>query len=77
MRCDIPSHSYQYTFENNTQWSEYYSTGGEIQDYLKRTARKYGAYRFMKFGHMLKGATWHADLGQWEVKLEKLDTGEV
>ncbi|KAF2494389.1 cyclohexanone monooxygenase [Lophium mytilinum] len=75
VRCDIPSHSYQYTFENNNQWSEYYSTGSEIQAYLQRTARKYGAYRYMKFNHTLKGATWKADEGKWHVTLEDTTTG--
>lgn len=77
MRCDIPSASYQFTFESNTQWSEYYATGGEINTYLARTARKYGVYRFCKFGHMFRGATWDADAGKWHIKVEVLATGEV
>lgn len=77
VRCDIPSHSYQYTFESNSQWSEYYSSGPEIQSYLLRVAQKYGAYRYIKFRHELKGAIWHAKEGKWEVKVEDLDTGRV
>jgi cation diffusion facilitator CzcD-associated flavoprotein CzcO len=77
VRCDIPSHSYQYTFENNNQWSEYYATGGEIQAYLQRTARKYGAYKYIKFNHTLKGATWKAEEGKWHVTLEDTTTGTV
>ena len=77
VRCDIPSHSYQYTFENNSQWSEYYSSGPEIQRYLQRTAHKYGVYKYVKFRHELKGATWRANEGKWELKLEDLDTGRV
>ena len=77
VRCDIPSHSYQYTFENNSQWSEYYSSGPEIQRYLQRTARKYGVYKYVKFRYELKGATWQAEEGKWELKLEDLGTGRV
>jgi hypothetical protein len=77
VRCDIPSHSYQYTFESNTAWSEYYASGPEIQQYLLNTARKYGVYKYVKFRHELKGATWHADEGKWEVKIQNLQTGEV
>lgn len=43
--CDIPSHSYQFTFENNPQWSSYYASGAKIQAYLQWVATKYDAYR--------------------------------
>ncbi|KAL6231968.1 hypothetical protein BDW75DRAFT_247546 [Aspergillus navahoensis] len=77
VRCDIPSAAYQYTFESNTQWPEYYSTGPEILRYFQRTAWKLGVYRFTKFRHQLRAATWDADAGKWELKLENLETGEV
>ncbi|GAB7356257.1 hypothetical protein MBLNU459_g7069t2 [Dothideomycetes sp. NU459] len=70
------SASYQFTFDHNDgQWSEYYSSGAEIQGYLKRCARKYGAYKYIKFQHMLKAATWHATTGKWELELENLTNG--
>jgi cation diffusion facilitator CzcD-associated flavoprotein CzcO len=77
VRCDVPSHSYQYTFESNTQWSEYYCEGAEIERYFQRVARKFGVYKYIKFKHMLKGATWNAEEGKWHVKLEDLTTGRV
>ena len=55
VRCDVPSHCYQYTFESNTQWSEYYCEGAEIERYFQRVARKFGVYKYIKFKHMLKG----------------------
>lgn len=30
LASDIPSHTYQFTFEENTQWSSYYAGGAEI-----------------------------------------------
>jgi cation diffusion facilitator CzcD-associated flavoprotein CzcO len=77
VRCDIPSAAYQYTFESNTQWSEYYSTGGEILRYFQRTAWKHGVYRFTKFRHELKAATWVEETGKWELQMKDLQTGEV
>jgi cation diffusion facilitator CzcD-associated flavoprotein CzcO len=76
VRCDIPSAAYQYTFESNTQWSEYYSTGGEILRYFQRTAWKQGVYRFTKFRHELKAATWLEEQGKWELRMKDLQTGE-
>ncbi|KKY28791.1 putative flavin-containing monooxygenase-like protein [Diplodia seriata] len=52
--CDIPSHSYQYSFEPNKDWSSLYAPAAEIQAYIERTARKYGADRFIRLGHEVK-----------------------
>jgi len=73
----VPSHCYQYTFESNTQWSEYYCEGAEIRRYFQRTAKKFGVYKYIKFRHMLKGANWDAEAGKWHVKLEDMNTGRV
>lgn len=72
VRCDIPSPGYQYTFESNTQWSEFYAPGNEIQQYLQNVARKYGVYDYCKFKHRFLGAKWHENQGEWEVELEDL-----
>lgn len=77
VRCDVPSHCYQYTFESNTQWPEYYSEGKEILEYFKRTAKKFGVYKYIKFNHVLKGANWDADAGKWHVDLEDTTNGNV
>ncbi|OAG37828.1 hypothetical protein AYO21_07934 [Fonsecaea monophora] len=76
VRCDVPSAAYQFSFESNTQWSEYYCTGGEIQQYVKRTAHKYGAYKYIKFNTELIGATWDEDEGKWHVSLRDVETGK-
>lgn len=77
VRCDVPSHCYQYTFESNTQWSEYYAEGEEIRKYLERTAKKFGVYKYIRFKHMLKGANWDAEAGKWHVRIEDMVTGLV
>lgn len=75
--CDIPSHTYQFSFENNTQWSSYYASGAEIQAYLKQVAAKYDAYRCMKFRHRVLKAEWQDDEGKWCVDVLNEDTGGV
>ena len=77
VRCDIPSPGYQFTFESNTQWSEFYASGGEIQEYLVQTARKFDVYRFCKFRRLFKSAVWNEHDGKWEVEIEDLETHEV
>ena len=64
--CDVPSHLYSFSFEPNPDWSQRFSPGGEIWDYLKRCARKYDLYRSIEFGKTVKaivhdGAEWRVD----------------
>lgn len=39
--CDVPSHLYSFSFEQNAHWSRKYPTQAELQAYLEGTARKY------------------------------------
>ncbi|OAG34163.1 hypothetical protein AYO21_11695 [Fonsecaea monophora] len=73
LRCDIPSPGYQFTFESNSQWSEFYASGPEIQRYLQNVAKKYGVYDYCKFKHQFVSATWHEDQCEWEVVFEDLE----
>jgi len=75
--CDIPAHSYMYSFEPNRDWSEFYASGPEIQRYLLRVADKYSVGRFVKLNHKVTRCEWDEDRGVWKVDIEKTDTGEV
>ncbi|EME49899.1 hypothetical protein DOTSEDRAFT_68639 [Dothistroma septosporum NZE10] len=74
--CDIPSHSYQFSFNPNVSWSALYAPAGEIRDYLQDTARKYGADRFMKLKHEVLECTWDSARGKWIVMVRRPD-GEI
>ena len=69
MACDIPSVSYQYTWEPHI-WPEYYSSGHEIWKYLRGVVDKYELMRFIKLGHIVKGAEWLEEEGQWRITIE-------
>jgi len=77
VRCDIPSPSYQLTFEPNSQWSEFYASGAEIQEYMVNLAKRYDLYRFCKLSHEVISATWLEESGEWEVLVKDLKTGKV
>lgn len=74
---DIPSHTYQYTFANNPQWSRFYSPGHEIQEYLLQVVEKYGVRKYLRLEHVFQGATWLEDVGKWEVKILRLSDNQV
>ncbi|KAF8498886.1 FAD/NAD(P)-binding domain-containing protein [Gautieria morchelliformis] len=70
--CDIPSHSYQLTFEPNPHWSAFYAPGSEIQAYLKGVVDKYKLMRYIKLNHELTNAIWDSTAGKWNLTLSTL-----
>ncbi|KAJ5994677.1 monooxygenase [Penicillium waksmanii] len=75
--CDIPSHSYQYTFEPNPSWSRVYATAREIHKYLKDVATKYSASRFIRLSHQVVDVEWHQDVSKWFITVRNNVTGET
>lgn len=72
--CDIPSVTYQYTWEPNN-WSKYYSEAPEIHAYFKRVVDKYGLLKFIKLRHRIDIAEWEETSAQWKVKVSNLADG--
>ncbi|KAI5237941.1 FAD/NAD(P)-binding domain-containing protein [Aureobasidium subglaciale] len=72
--CDIPSHSYQYSFNPNPNWSSMYSPASEIQAYLESTVKKYSVDRFIKLRHEIKSCRWDAQASKWFVMVKDLET---
>lgn len=67
--CDIPSHSYQFTWARNTNWSRYYSSSEEIWQYFKDVATKYDLEKYVQLNTTVESATWDEAGGQWKVKI--------
>jgi len=40
--CDVQSHLYSFSFEQNPDWSRMFAPAGEIKSYLERCAEKHG-----------------------------------
>lgn len=68
--CDIPAHSYQYSFEPNKDWSKFYAPAAEICKYWSGAAKKYGATRFIKLNHRVVEAKWDQEECQWTLKVQ-------
>ncbi|KAM5349261.1 hypothetical protein ACJ41O_005768 [Fusarium nematophilum] len=75
VRCDVPSHSYQLSFEPNTDWSEYYPKGAEIQQYYEQVVAKHGLTENFHLQHEVLSAKWLSDSSQWEVTIRNLESG--
>ncbi|KNG52431.1 flavin-binding monooxygenase protein [Stemphylium lycopersici] len=68
--CDIPAHSYVYSFELNLDWSKFYASATEIQAYLQRVVDKYSAARRIKLKHE------HVGTIQQDKAKRQIDTAE-
>ncbi|EED21311.1 monooxygenase, putative [Talaromyces stipitatus ATCC 10500] len=75
--CDIPSHSYQYTFAPNPAWSRVYARGSEIHQYLKSVVKRYSVDRFVKLSHQVLDVEWHEDVSKWFITVQNRVTGET
>ncbi len=65
--CDIQSHLYSFSFEQNPDWTRSFSPQPEIWDYLRRVTDRYGLRRHIRFGTEVTGARWDADENRWHV----------
>lgn len=77
VRCDIPAHVYQSTFESNTQWTEEFASGAEIGAYWKRVALKFDVYKHLLFNRKIKSAEWIENEAKWLLRVEDVLNGNV
>jgi len=75
--CDIPAHSYQLSFESNTDWTSFYATAPEILRYWQKVADKYGIRKYLRLGNKAVEARWDEKAAKWTVKFEVVKTGEM
>src|ERR1700756_981792 len=64
---DIPSFSYQFSFERSTRWSRVYAPGEELLKYAEHCARKYGARERVRFGTRVSGARFDETAELWRL----------
>ena len=74
--CDIPSHSYQFSFRRKPDWKSYYAGAEEIRQYLKSFAVDNDLEKFVKFRHKIEEAVWDQEDGVWKLKGQRDDGSE-
>jgi cation diffusion facilitator CzcD-associated flavoprotein CzcO len=65
--CDIQSHMYSFSFEQNPDWTRSFSSQTEIWEYLRRVTDKYDLRRSVHFRVEVTGARWDAESQRWHV----------
>jgi len=64
---DIPSFSYQFSFERSTRWSRMYAPGQELYAYARHCADKYRVRQRVRFGTRVTGASFDDDEHLWRL----------
>lgn len=64
---DIPSFSYQFSFEQSADWSRTYAKGHELKAYAEHCVDKYGLRDRIRFGTEVTGAEYDDAADLWRV----------
>ncbi|MGY0498109.1 flavin-containing monooxygenase [Nocardia sp. FBN12] len=62
---DIPSFSYQFSFEQRTDWSRVYAPGRELKAYAESCVDKYELRSRIRFGTTVVGADFDENADRW------------
>jgi cation diffusion facilitator CzcD-associated flavoprotein CzcO len=65
---DIPSFSYQFSFEKRHHWSRVYAPGRELKAYAEDCVRKYGVGDRIRLGTKVVGADFDESANLWTIR---------
>ncbi len=66
LTCDVPSHSYTYSFEPNPNWTRQLPPGSEVQDYFVNTSLKYQLEDYIQFNQEITACEFRE--GRWHLR---------
>ncbi|MDB5985922.1 MAG: NAD(P)/FAD-dependent oxidoreductase [Nevskia sp.] len=66
--CDVQSHLYSFSFEQNPEWTRMYARQPEIKAYLQHAADKYALMPHVRFGANVVEARYDDATALWQVK---------
>ena len=66
--CDVPSHVYSLSFEQNPNWSQRYATSWEIQQYLLEVVNKWKLRDWMRLDTAIVEARFDESTGAWTLR---------
>jgi cation diffusion facilitator CzcD-associated flavoprotein CzcO len=75
--CDVPSHTYTYSWEPKPDWSAVYANSDEIREYFRQFATKYDLWKYIKTNHQVDHAQWSEDAAEWTIRVKDTQTGET
>ena len=70
--CDVPSHTYTFSWEGNPYFSRVYAGSKELYDYFVGRAEAYGVYDYLRLQHQVTAARWNEATGQYKLTINDL-----
>jgi cation diffusion facilitator CzcD-associated flavoprotein CzcO len=70
---DIPSFSYQFSFESSPDWSRVYAPGNELKAYAEHCVERYGLRDRIRLDTNVVSATFDDDAHAWRLTTERGD----
>jgi cation diffusion facilitator CzcD-associated flavoprotein CzcO len=67
-QCDIPSNLYSFSFAPKSDWDRAYPMQGQILEYLRECARRFGVTPHVHASTELLDAAWDADGERWQLE---------
>ncbi|TFK71445.1 FAD/NAD(P)-binding domain-containing protein [Pluteus cervinus] len=67
--CDVPAHTYTWSFEPKADWSSVYAKAQEIRAHFNHFADKHNLRPYVKLNHEIVRAKWGEIQGTWEVEV--------
>ncbi|CAK9782911.1 FAD/NAD(P)-binding domain-containing protein [Cutaneotrichosporon oleaginosum] len=71
--CDVPSHSYQYSWAPWSGWKSFYSSSEQIYEYMNMVVDKFGLRGDFRTSHEVMSAHWDDEAAQWVVRVRGPD----
>jgi cation diffusion facilitator CzcD-associated flavoprotein CzcO len=71
---DIPSFSYQFSFEKRADWSRVYAPGKELKAYAEHCVDKYGLRDRIRLGTKVVGARFDEEAHTWRIETANGET---
>jgi cation diffusion facilitator CzcD-associated flavoprotein CzcO len=68
---DIPSFSYQFSFEPRAEWSRVYAPQRELKEYAEHCVEKYGLRERIRFDTKIVGAKFDEELHLWRLSTSR------
>ena len=72
--CDVPSHVYSFSFEQNPNWSLAFAPSGEIWDYLRGVVEKWQLRPHLRLDTEIVDARFDEAAGTWTLTTDADET---
>ncbi|KAL8293255.1 hypothetical protein RQP46_000949 [Phenoliferia psychrophenolica] len=67
--CDIPSHTYQFAWAPNPDWSAYYVGQPEIKSYFLKVVKDHDLAKYFKVSHRIIRGVWDEKTSKWYITI--------